>query len=322
VNRFIKILLLVVLSVFSGINLSANSTFFSIENKRERVYSFSVEDNHSYIVGANQILVHNDANCLPELFSKGQFSKLQKKFDDLPTDDLRDKFLKDFGKADNELLAAFDAKPELVDAWKVLGDVSPSMRKNINELDFINNHLTTKNKTVSQLKTEIQKTSGGYSDWEKLADAGSDFLEEVISSIPASQRNLYHTNAGRFAPYDEAFDISLVKLNSSEEYVRVFKKSVDENGVLQSNKVSYWFMRKKDITKVDGSIMTPVEIKNKYALPEAPSHYTNVNLPTDKQVYRGVAKEQTQQGWGNGGGIQFELNETPQNSWFTGEIGL
>jgi len=59
VSRFIKIFLFVVLSVFSGTNLSANSTFFSIENKGERVYSFSVEDNHSYIVGANQTLIHS-----------------------------------------------------------------------------------------------------------------------------------------------------------------------------------------------------------------------------------------------------------------------
>ncbi|WP_411029102.1 fibronectin type III domain-containing protein [Spongiimicrobium sp. 3-5] len=157
---------------------------------------------------------------------------------------------------------------------------------------------------------------------DDLGRAGDEFLEEIISSIPASQRNLYHTNAGRFAPYNETFNVFLVKLNPIEDYVRVYKKSVDENGVILSNKVSYWFMRKKDITKADGSIMTPLEIKNKYALPEAPSHYTNVNLPSDKRVYRGVVKEQTQHGWGNGGGIQFELNETPQSFWFSGEIGL
>jgi len=100
------------------------------------------------------------------------------------------------------------------------------------------------------------------------------------------------------------------------------KTQSSPSGVIQSNKVSYWFMRKKDIIKPDGSLMTPLEIKNKYALPELPTHYTNVNLPPNKQVYRGVAKEQIQQGWGNGGGIQFEINEPPQSSWFSGEISL
>jgi len=69
-------------------------------------------------------------------------------------------------------------KPELIGAWGVLDDVSPSLRKNIDELDFIDNHLTTNNKTVSQLKAEIQNTPGGYSAW-KLAEARSNLLTKL-----------------------------------------------------------------------------------------------------------------------------------------------
>lgn len=149
-----------------------------------------------------------------------------------------------------------------------------------------------------------------------------NFLEEVVSTIPASTRNQFHINAERLAPYDEAIDVALVKLNASEEYVRVFKKSVDANGNIISNKESYWFMRKKDVIKSDGSFLTPAEIKNKFALPEAPTHYTKIQTPANTQVYRGVAKEQVQQGWGNGGGTQFEFNQQPQISWFVGEFRL
>jgi len=69
-------------------------------------------------------------------------------------------------------------KPELIGAWGVLDDVSPSLRKNIDELDFIDNHLTTNNKTVSQLKAEIQNTPGGYSAW-KLAEAKANLLAKL-----------------------------------------------------------------------------------------------------------------------------------------------
>lgn len=61
-------------------------------------------------------------------------------------------------------------------------------------------------------------------------------------------------------------------------------------------------MRWKDILKSNGSFLTPIEIKNKFALPEVSSHYTKIQPPLNIQVYRGVAKEQVQQGWGKGGG--------------------
>lgn len=137
---------------------------------------------------------------------------------------------------------------------------------------------------------------------------GANLIEEILSTIPASTRNQFHINAGRYAPYDEAFDVALVKLNSLEEYVRVFKKTTDMNGNIISNKESYWFMRKKDIVKSDGSFLTPSEMKNKFALPEAPTHYTKIQPPSNTQAYRGIAKEHVQLGWGEGGGIQFEFN--------------
>ena len=62
--------------------------------------------------------------------------------------------------------------------------------------------------------------------------------------------------------------------------------------------------------------------QNKFALPETPTHYTNIQTPANTQVFRGIAKEQVQEGWGNGGGAQFEFNQQPQSSWFVGEIDL
>ena len=81
-------------------------------------------------------------------------------------------------------------------------------------------------------------------------------------------------------------------------------------------------MRKKDITKADGSLLSPSDIKNKFALPESPTHYTNVKPPANTEVYRGVTKEQVQQGWGNGGGIQYEFNGSYNDSWFVGEFSF
>ena len=185
--------------------------------------------------------------------------------------------------------------------------------------------LATFKRTAPQVLDEIDnfvpEGSLGVRNIRRVSGT-NDFLEEVISVIPANIRNQFHLKAGRLAPYDDLFDVSLVKLSASEEYIRVFKKSIDVNGNVISNKESYWFMRKKDVLKSDGSFLTPIEIKNKFALPEAPTHYTKMQIPSNIEVFRGVAKEQIQQGWGNGGGIQFEFNQQPKSSWFVGEFSL
>ncbi|MGP1568258.1 MAG: hypothetical protein ACTTHM_06035 [Peptoanaerobacter stomatis] len=51
--------------------------------------------------------------------------------------------------------------------------------------------------------------------------------------------------------------------------------------------------------------LTPVQIQDKFALPSIPKYVTDVNLEAGTHLRTGVVNPL--EGWGNGGGIQFDL---------------
>lgn len=63
--------------------------------------------------------------------------------------------------------------------------------------------------------------------------------------------------------------------------------------------------------------LTPAQIKDKFALPNLPPHYCHVNVPAGVQMYTGIVAPVV--GWGNGGGLQFELGQfIPAGSYGSG----
>ena len=57
------------------------------------------------------------------------------------------------------------------------------------------------------------------------------------------------------------------------------------------------------------------EIKDKFALPELPTHISDVNVPEGTKVRIGTAGKVD--GWGNGGGQQVEVLEKLSEDAFT-----
>ena len=73
------------------------------------------------------------------------------------------------------------AHRDLIDAWKVLDDagVDDLVRKNIDEVEFVDDYIKTSNKTKIQVTSEIN--TQGYTAW-KFAEAVDDVLELTVSA--------------------------------------------------------------------------------------------------------------------------------------------
>ncbi|EAY23862.1 intein C-terminal splicing region domain protein [Microscilla marina] len=127
------------------------------------VYNFTVASNHNYFVGKQGVLVHN-ANGYDDLLARTNSQPLKDKINALGND--KAKFLDDFKDVD-AVLAKFEAKPELVEAWKVLYKADPKdaarLGKN-GELDDVHKYLIYSNKSPSNIAIEIQ-AMGAYNKW-------------------------------------------------------------------------------------------------------------------------------------------------------------
>ena len=95
-------------------------------------------------------------------------------------------------------------------------------------------------------------------------------------------------------PYDTTYEVKVVQAGK-EEYVRVFSYKSDGT----SNKLGGWIMRKCDIEGLTSS-----QIKDRYALPEAPTHICDVQVPSNIELQTGIANKVD--AWGKGGGQQFD----------------
>lgn len=109
------------------------------------------------------------------------------------------------------------------------------------------------------------------------------------------------------APYDASHIVVEGVTKEAEIFVRVHGSS---------NQVRPWMMKAKDI---EG--LTAKEIKNKYALPELPEYISTVEVPKGTSMRTGKAAKV--EGWGDGGGTQYEvIGERVQSSWFSGKTKI
>lgn len=65
-------------------------------------------------------------------------------------------------------------------------------------------------------------------------------------------------------------------------------------------------MKLEDITNTDGSFLTAKQIKDKYALDFLPKYVADAKIPANTTMNCGIAVQI--EGWGSGGGLQFDLN--------------
>ena len=93
-----------------------------------------------------------------------------------------------------------------------------------------------------------------------------------------------------------------LKTGQQTKFVRVYS---DPNRYEGS-----WIMRAEDIQG-----LTAQQIRDKYALPATPTQICDVYVPSGQQIYVGIAGKI--EGFGNGEGIQFDLDWNTTNVTFT-----
>ena len=109
------------------------------------------------------------------------------------------------------------------------------------------------------------------------------------------------------------------------EMVHVFKSNESNAVKLKKDAIGDWVMPKSEITRADGTLMSPIEIKEKFSLPEVPTHI--VDVKPDRTVRATVstsAGKQPENGgasnhFGEGGGQQWRIQENVEDlpsDWF------
>ena len=74
-----------------------------------------------------------------------------------------------------------------------------------------------------------------------------------------------------------------------------------------------------DLKHPDGTWLSPQEIKEKFALPSLPTHYSTVTPPAGTPFYMGIAAKND---FGPGGGIQIQAGVRPLEDWFGAPVPL
>ena len=129
----------------------------------------------------------------------------------------------------------------------------------------------------------------------KIAKGEAKMLQRGIpqDKINALYEKSVKTNGGT---YQTAFgsDVLKIKLNENKRFVRVYNGS-------KSQKEGRWLMEEEEI---EG--LSPKEIKEKFALPEEPTHIVDVYVEKGSILRKSIAAENDM---GKGGGIQYNFKD-------------
>lgn len=129
---------------------------------------------------------------------------------------------------------------------------------------------------------------------------GAEKFIERASIGKASEVNAIFEKQGMKAPYNDSVSPRTITLNNQRTFVRVHT---------EINQARSWLMRSDEI---EG--LTPLEIKNKFALPDMPKYVSEVHVPAGTSLR--VGRVAAQDGWGAGGGMQYELlQRLPESSF-------
>jgi len=96
-------------------------------------------------------------------------------------------------------------------------------------------------------------------------------------------------------PYKPGTIVKEIELTENTTFVRVYDNMPDGSGMYGS-----WVMKAKDIKG-----LTPLEIQNKFALPNTPKYVCDVELKAGTHIR--VGEVNPLEGWGSGGGTQYDL---------------
>lgn len=106
-------------------------------------------------------------------------------------------------------------------------------------------------------------------------------------------------------PYKPGTPVVGFNQTNTTQYVRVYTKGI-------TNAQGRWMMKFSDIQG-----LTAKQIQSKFALPNTPTHYCYVSVPTGKALYAGIVGENY--GFTAGQAVQYELIDfIPDTSFGTG----
>lgn len=138
---------------------------------------------------------------------------------------------------------------------------------------------------------------GGYGFYKIGSKVRVKFAKDwkVLKSYDADNANKWWMEKKMYTnpPYKPNTEVSEVVLTKNTIFVRVYDKDV-------SGQYGSWVMREKDIRNLSAS-----QIKDKFALPSTPKYITDVEFPAGTKLRKGVVNPLD--GWGSGGGVQFDL---------------
>ncbi len=124
------------------------------------------------------------------------------------------------------------------------------------------------------------------------------YAYKVVNLYDAQDSNQWfidHIDANYQPPYKLGTTVVEIELAESTTFVRVYDHLPDRSGMRGS-----WMMRAEDIKG-----LSPIEIQDKFALPNTPKYICDVELEAGTHMRIGIAN--SLQNWGTGGGIQYDL---------------
>ena len=147
-----------------------------------------------------------------------------------------------------------------------------------------------RNKVVLEaLGTEIEIISEGGSATFKYKEVKTFTAEET------NQWFIDNVKPDYKPPYKPGTIVKEIELTENATFVRVYDNMPDGSGMYGS-----WVMKAEDI---EG--LTPLEIQNKFALPNTPKYVCDVELEAGTHIR--VGEVNPLDGWGSGGGTQYDL---------------
>ena len=117
----------------------------------------------------------------------------------------------------------------------------------------------------------------------------------TIRKVTAEETNSWWKNVMGYdnPPYKPGTMVEEIKLTKDTTFVRVYDGEV-------SGMYGGWVMKAEDIAG-----LTPKQIQDKFALPSLPKYMADVKLTEGTTIRKGIVNPL--EGWGNGGGIQYDL---------------
>lgn len=131
---------------------------------------------------------------------------------------------------------------------------------------------------------------------EVVKDGERDFKE--IRRTLAENENKWFTDNVKpdyIPPYKPGTSVKEIALTRKTTFVRVYDKMPNGSGMYGS-----WLMKLESIEE-----LTPLEIRDKFALPNVPIYICDVEL--DMGIHLREGEVNPINGWGKGGGIQYDL---------------